>query len=79
MTSTCRWSNGISAHPWGFCHAIVAAMEALDISMEAFAIAAMRGTRHVCRMVRKHQTTEIVRSSARHAYVTKYRRDRTKL
>ena len=28
-------------------HVMVAAMEALGVSMEAFAIAAMRGTRHV--------------------------------
>ena len=39
--------KGISAHPWRFCNAMVAAMEALGMSMEAFAVAAMRGTRHV--------------------------------
>ena len=44
-------------------NAMVAAMEALGISMEAFAIAAMREALGMSHMVRKHQTTEIERSS----------------
>ena len=48
-------SKDISAHPWRFCNAMVAAMEALGMSMEAFAVAAMRGTRHVARFANIRQ------------------------